>query len=195
MEAAHGSRMQNERIALGRLLWAGLLAGVAAVAANVAVYLVASAFGTITESIVQSQAPLALGAVVFSSFVPALAGALLFALLGWSTRRPVRNFRVFASIVLVLSFATPFMSPGAPLAMVATLLLMHVVAAVAVVSILTTLAHAKYIGLDGTFRACGYGTRLSWGRYSVFVRYGIDSGANPYSADSLGNSRRKESCG
>jgi hypothetical protein len=46
--------------------------------------------------------------------------------------------------VLVLWFATPFTIPGAPLAMVATLLLMHVVAAVVVVvSIPTTLARAK----------------------------------------------------
>jgi hypothetical protein len=45
--------------------------------------------------------------------------------------------------VLVLSFATPFIIPGAPLAMVATLLLMHVVATVVTVSILTTLARAK----------------------------------------------------
>jgi hypothetical protein len=81
MEAAHSSRTQNERIALGRLLWAGPLAGVAAAAVNVAVYLVASVFGTIPESIVQSQAPVTFGAVVFSSFVPALAGALLFVLL------------------------------------------------------------------------------------------------------------------
>ncbi|MCA1718293.1 MAG: DUF6069 family protein [Actinobacteria bacterium] len=57
--------------------------------------------------------------------------------------RPVRNFRVLAAIVLVLSFATPFTIPGVPLAMVATLLLMHVVAAVVVVSILTTLARAR----------------------------------------------------
>ncbi len=143
IEAAHSRRTQNERIALGRLLWAGPLAGVAATAANVAVYLVASAFGTIPEGIVENQTPVTFGAVVFSSFVPALAGALLFALLGWLTRRPVRNIRVFATIVLVLSFATPFTIPGASLAMVVTLLLMHAVAAVVVVSILTTLACVK----------------------------------------------------
>jgi hypothetical protein len=58
--------------------------------------------------------------------------------------RPVRNFRVLATIVLVLSFATPFTMHGAPPAMVATLLLMHVVAAVVVVvGILTTLARAR----------------------------------------------------
>ena len=47
------------------------------------------------------------------------------------------------TIVLGLSFVTPFLIPGAPLAMVATLLLMYVVAAVFIVSILTTLARAK----------------------------------------------------
>jgi hypothetical protein len=43
----------------------------------------------------------------------------------------------------VLSFATPFTIPGALLAIVAKLLLIHVVAAVVVVSVLTSLVCAK----------------------------------------------------
>jgi hypothetical protein len=123
-----------------------------------------------------------------------LTGAMGYIWSGELTRRPARNFRVFVAIVLVLSFVMPFTIPGALLAMAVTLLLMHVVAAVIAVSILTTLARAKYES-DGTFRGPGYGTRACRGRYSVFIGYGIDSGANPYGADSPGNSRRKESCG
>ncbi len=115
-------------------------------AANAVVYLVAFAAGAIPQSVVIPNAggPLNLTPVVSSSFAPVLVGALLFALLGWLTRQPVRNFRVLTTIVLVLSFATLFTIPGAPPAMVATLLLIHVVAAVVVfVGILTTLTRAR----------------------------------------------------
>ncbi len=141
----NSSRTENERVAFGRLLWVGPLAGVIAAAAHAVVYLVAFAAGAIPQSIEIPNAggPLSFTPVVFNSFVPALVGALLFALLGWLTGWPARNFRVLATVVLVLSFATPFTIPSAPLAMVATLLLIHVVAAVVVVGILTTLAHAR----------------------------------------------------
>ena len=49
----------------------------------------------------------------------------------------MRNFRVLAVAVLVLSFATPFSVPGAPAAMVVALLLMPVVAAVVVTGVVT----------------------------------------------------------
>ena len=55
----------------------------------------------------------------------------------------MRVFLRGVTVVLVLSFATPFTIPDAPLAMVSTLLSMHVVAAVVVVGILTTLARAR----------------------------------------------------
>ena len=99
------------------------------------------------------------------------------------------------AIALVPPFATPFTIPGALLAIVAKLLLIHVVAAVVVVSVLTSLVCAKWGRTGGTFRGPGYGPRPYWGRYSVFVGCGIDSGANPYGTNSLGNSRRKESFG
>ena len=47
------------------------------------------------------------------------------------------------AVALVLSFATPLTIPGALLAIVATLLSIHVVAAVIVMSIHTTLARVS----------------------------------------------------
>jgi hypothetical protein len=67
-----------------------------------------------------------------------LLGALLIAVMGRLTRRPIRTFRVVAA-VLVLSFATPFTLLGAPAAMILASLLMHVIAAVAITGVLTTL--------------------------------------------------------
>jgi uncharacterized protein DUF6069 len=89
--------------------------------------------------VVPGQEPVTLGAVVSISFGSALLGALLIAVMGRLTRRPIRTFRVVAAVVLVLSFATPFTLPGAPVAMIAASLLMHVIAAVVITGVLTTL--------------------------------------------------------
>ena len=91
------------------------------------------------DVVVPGQGPVTLGAVVSISFVPALLGALLFAVMGRFTGRPIRTFRVVAAVVMVLSFATPFTLPGTPVAMILALLLMHVSAAVAITGVLATL--------------------------------------------------------
>lgn len=63
------------------------------------------------------------------------------------TRGLTRHFQVkrevVAASVLVLSFVGPLTISGAPAAMIATLLLMNLVAAAVVVGLLTTLARRK----------------------------------------------------
>lgn len=133
--------VSSERVALGRLLWAGPLAGVVAAVVNVLVYFGVSALGVIPEGfVVSGRTPVTPVLVVFSSFLPALLGAALLALLGRFVGRPIRTFRIVAGVVMVSSFATPITLPGAPVAMIAALILMHVVAAVVIVGVLTTLA-------------------------------------------------------
>lgn len=78
--------------------------------------------------------------VVLSSIMPAIVAAVFLALLVRFTRRPIGIFRVVAVVLLVLSFITPFTIPGAPAAMILTLLIMHVVAAAIIIWVLTTLA-------------------------------------------------------
>ena len=68
---------------------------------------------------------------------------MVFAVVALLSRRPIRTFRIVAAVALVLSFATPLTIPGAPLSMILTLELMHVVAAVLITGTLTTLARAK----------------------------------------------------
>ena len=87
--------------------------------------------------------PLGLSAVLFASVTGAVSAAIVFALVGQFSRRPIRAFRIVAAVVLVLSFATPLTIPGAPLSMVLTLELMHVVAAACSVGALTTLARER----------------------------------------------------
>ncbi len=144
MEDAQISHIQGEQVAFKRLLWAGPLAAVSAAVANAVVYFVASALGTMPQNfVVQGSGPITLAPVVFSSLIGAAGAAVIFTVVALLARRPIRTFRIVAAVVLVLSFATPLTIPGAPLSMILTLELMHVVAAVVIVGILTTLARVK----------------------------------------------------
>ncbi len=134
--------IQTERVALGRLWWASLLAGLGATIANVVVFLIASAAGAIPQTVlIQTPAgplPVGIAAVVFNSFLPAIVAGVFLALLNRFTRRPIRIFRIVSAVLLVLSFANPFTIPDAPMVMILALNLMHVVAAAIIVGVLTT---------------------------------------------------------
>lgn len=141
MEATSTNPVRSERVVWGRLVPAGALALVVAAAANAIVYLVASSLGAMPQDVdANGQGPITLPMVATMSAAGAVAGTLAYALVGRFLRRPVRAFRLAAVIALMLSLAGPFTIPGAPVAMVAALLVMHVVAAGVVVGLLTTLA-------------------------------------------------------
>ena len=145
MEDAQSSHVQGGQVAIRCLLWAGPLAAILAAVANTVVYFVAYGLGAMPQDVaVQGSGPITLEPVVFASVIGAVGAAVVFASVALlARRRPVRTFSVVAAVVLVLSFYTPFTIPGAPVAMVATLLLMHVVAAVVIVGVLARLAHAR----------------------------------------------------
>jgi hypothetical protein len=144
VEDAQISHVQGEQVSFKRLLWAGPLAAVSAAVANAVVYFVASALGTMPQDfVVQGSGPITLAPVVVSSLIGAAGAAVIFTIVALLTRRPIRTFRVVAAVVLALSFATPLTIPGAPLSMILTLELMHVVAAVIIAGMLTTLARVK----------------------------------------------------
>ena len=144
MENAQVSRVRGEHVAFKRLLWSTPLAAVAAAVANAVVYFVASALGAMPQDfVVQGSGPITLAPVVISSLIGAAGAAVVFAVVALLSRRPIRTFRIVAAGVLVLSFATPLTIPGAPLSMILTLELMHVVAAVIITGMLTTFARAK----------------------------------------------------
>src|SRR5262245_5939923 len=119
MVAVNSPTNQTERIDLGRLWWASLLAGLAAAAANSVVYLVASAAGAILPTVLVPgvDQPVTLAPVTLNSFLPAIVAGVLLALLNRFTNRPVRNFRIIAAVVLLISLVSPFTIPGAPIAM------------------------------------------------------------------------------
>ena len=140
----------------------GAAAGVAAAVTNAVVYSLASLLGAMPQGVVVDGQPVTLGAVVTSSFAPAILAAVLFALLGRFTRRPVSIFRAVAVVLLLVSFVTPFSIPGAPVSMIVALLLMHVVATAAIVGVLTVFGGevrgGEQTGLWPGFVACNTGS-------------------------------------
>jgi len=115
-----------------------LIALGAGVATNTLVYLSAAALGSMPqEVVVRPGQPITLTAVIGTTVVSILAAAgLLVGLRRW-TRRAYPVFRRVALVVLVLSLATPFAVPGAPVGMIVALELMHVLTAGITVGALT----------------------------------------------------------
>ena len=144
MEDAQVTHLEGEHVAFKRLLWAAPLAAIAAAVANAVVYFVASVLGAMPQDfVVQGSGPITLTPVVLSSLIGAAGAAMVFTAVALLSRRPIRTFCIVAAVVLVLSFATPLTIPGALLSMILTLELMHVVAAVIITGMLTTLARAQ----------------------------------------------------
>jgi hypothetical protein len=110
------------RVAFGKLLWVGLLSIGVAVLADLLVRTVAIAFFGVLAT-------------------------LAFALVARFARRPVRLYRILASIALLASLLLPIMAlsgqfpaPGMNLHIFWTMVVMHCVAALIMVSLLTRLA-------------------------------------------------------
>jgi len=136
-------RSVTSRIAWGRLPVIALLAAITAVVVNTLIYVVASALGAFPQRVILPapvNGPLSVGPVVVASIIGVIAAAVVFAVIAVAARRPVRLFRIVATVALALSLVLPATIPGAPIQMILPLMLMHVVAWAASVGALTTLS-------------------------------------------------------
>lgn len=98
-------------------------------------YYIARLVGAMPQDVyVQDEQPLTVGAVIVTTVVVTILGALVFRLLTWMTQDPIFYFRIVAATIFILMIPAPMRIPEAPPAMIATLLLMHVVVTVAVVA-------------------------------------------------------------
>ena len=127
----------------GRFAVVGLGTVVAAVLANVLVYVVGSAVVGYDPEFL----PLAnVSAPIVFTLIPAIVAVLLYAALRRFTRHPARVFAIIAAVVFVVTLIPDFTYiptvPGATGGQTAILVLMHVVAAAVIVGLLTTLARS-----------------------------------------------------
>ncbi len=131
------------RVAFGKLLWVGLLSIGVAVLADLLVRTAAIAFFGVPEGFVYLQAPFLIGSIAFFGVL----ATLVFALVARFARRPVRLYRILASIALLVSFLNPIMAlsgqfpaPGMNIHIFWTMIVMHCIAALIIVSLLTRLS-------------------------------------------------------
>jgi hypothetical protein len=137
--ATLGGAPRTERVALRRLLWAGPAAVAASVAATLVAWAAAVAvLPPINPAFVELQGQ----SIAFVTAVLCAAAIPVFALVARFARRPLRTFRIVAVVALVLSWIPDLLllpEPGATVANVVALMVLHVVAAVAMVWTLSTL--------------------------------------------------------
>ncbi len=133
----------QERLAIRKLVWVGPLTIVVVALVNLVVRTLAVSFFGVASSFVYLQAPFVIGSTVVFLVLALLA----FALVGRLSNRPVRIFRIVASVALLVSFLNPIMllaglfpAAGMNLHIFWTMLVMHCVSALLSVSLLTTLA-------------------------------------------------------
>jgi hypothetical protein len=135
------------RNALWSLPAATLIAGITGVAANALLYSLAGLGGLIDESVVLpsllGMGPLTLTSVTITTVAALVAAGILLAVLVATTRRPVRIFRIVATVLAVVSLAMPATIPGPPPAMRLTMAVFHVVAWAVSVLVLATVAERE----------------------------------------------------
>ena len=137
--ASSSTPVAPRAVSWGRFALVGLGTVIAAVLANLLVYLIGSVVvGYDPQFVVLANAS---GTILFT-VVPAIVAVLLYAVLIRFTSNPARIFTNIAIVVLILSLIPDLTYipsvPGATSGQTAILMLMHVVAAVVIVSILTT---------------------------------------------------------
>ena len=108
---------------------AGLMAAGAAALVNAVLFFIFHAAGVITDDImVQPNTPMTVVPILISSILPTLIASVVFFLIEKYTNNGVKIFTIVAGILLVLSFANPFMGiPGVTVPYGIVLNVMHVV--------------------------------------------------------------------
>lgn len=127
---ASTSNIQSRNVRTSALLWAAPVTAVIAAVINTIIYFIGKAAGAFPESIIipNANAPLKLPPVILASLIGVLVGGIVFAVIARFSKKPISVFQIVAAVVLILSLATPFQIPNAPLGMVLLLELMHLIA-------------------------------------------------------------------
>lgn len=112
------------------IITAALLAALTASLLNAVLFFVFYSAGIITDDILLQPVnePMTLMPIIMSSIVPTLLSGVAFFLMEKYTSKGYRNFSILAIVLLVLSFANPFVGiPGVTMAYATALNVMHVV--------------------------------------------------------------------
>ena len=130
----------DESVNARRLPLAGAVAIVAAITANVVIYLLARAVGAIPDDLPADAEQLGIPAIVIVSILTISVATLALALFARFSAHPIQNFRILSIIVFITSVSAPTGIEDASIGLVVSLLIMHVVTAVIAVLVLSRLS-------------------------------------------------------
>lgn len=136
----------REHVALRKLIWVGPLTIVSAVIANLIIRTITVMVFGVPETFQYLQAP----SIISSTIVFLLVALLAFVLVGRFARRPIQFYRILAFVVLCISFLSPVMAlvgllpaAGMTLSIFWAMIAMHLVSAIIVVVLFTTLTREQ----------------------------------------------------
>ena len=142
------STLPREHVAPRKLVWVGPLAIIAAAIANLIVRTIAVTFFGVPGTFQYLQAPYVIG----STIVFLLMAMLAFVLVSRFARRPIRFYRILALVILCVSLLSPVMAlvglfpaPNMSLPIFWTMIVMHIVSAIIVVGLFTTLTREQRV--------------------------------------------------
>lgn len=140
------STLLREHFALRRLIWVGPLTIVIAAIANLIIRAIAFSVFGVSATFQYLQAPMIIGSTIIFLLIALLA----FVLVSHFTQRPIQFYRKLVLVMLCISFLSPVMAliglfpaPGMTFSIFWTMIAMHIVSALIVVSLLTTLTREQ----------------------------------------------------
>ena len=121
----------NTKLNFKQIITAGALAAGASVVINAILFFIFKAAGVFTDDIfIQPNQPLTIVPIIISSILPSLIAACVFFLFEKYSSNGFKIFSIVAIVLMVLSFANPFMGiQGVTVAYGVVLDVMHVVVA------------------------------------------------------------------
>ncbi|MGH7860993.1 MAG: DUF6069 family protein [Candidatus Dormibacteraceae bacterium] len=139
-----GAQGRFESGAWRRLVLATAISALAGAAVSGLAFGAASAAALVDRHVIlpslMGMGPLSLASVSVTAAVAAAGSGVLFGALSLATRHPVRNYRVTATALAILSLPMPATIPGPPVPMRITMLSMHVIVWAIAVGVLPALA-------------------------------------------------------
>ncbi len=133
------SEASRESYSAGQIILAGVVAAVAASVANVMVYLIASAVGAIPDDLPEAAELVGIPSIIVACVITITVASVAFWVFTRFSENPIKNFVILAAIVLMTSLSSPFSIEGATAGLIASLLVMHVVATAIVLIVFTRL--------------------------------------------------------
>lgn len=122
---------QTTKTSFGTIMKFTGFAIVSSIIINTLLFYIGKAAGAFPDTILipNQNAPLTVFSVILSSIIPSVIAGLVMGLINKYTKKPKKLFNIISIVLLILTFANPFLIPQVTTAMVVMLNVMHVVVA------------------------------------------------------------------